>query len=154
MDERTGWNPSPQVPGSEYDLVYLPFGVLDVDPPDGTRHIPPDRPMPGAEQTVSETMEIVRVLRSGRFVLSHIEEPDGISVDLAEDLSAYYTDRTGRKVVIAYDTMLPDIQVSGPWHYPLISRVRLKPNIAATTGDQILSTLLLEAAFMNIPIPK
>ena len=106
MDELKGWQPSDRVRATRYDVVYLPIGVLDVNPVSGVRLIDADHPMLKGEQTIGETAEVMSQLDAGSFVLSHIEEPDCITLDLASDLSRLLTARIGRPVRLAHDTML------------------------------------------------
>ena len=108
MDELKGWMPSGQMLERTYDLVYLPIGVFDVNPITGERLVPADHPMLSDEQSIGETIDVVRAMNAGTSVLSHVEEPDGISFELAGELSEHYTRQLGREVIVAHDTMAVD----------------------------------------------
>ena len=51
----------------------------------------------------------MRKLDARSFVLSHIEELDGISYELGNELSTHMSDELGTDVKVAYDTMLVDL---------------------------------------------
>lgn len=109
MDELKGWRPSPAMRDTQFDLVYLPIGALDANPITGERLIDAQHPMLKGEQTISETQQIMEQLSAASFVLSHIEEPDRITLDFADSLAQYLTAQIGRPVKMAYDTMVVDI---------------------------------------------
>ena len=109
MDELQGWTPSAAVRDTLFDLVYLPIGALDINPITGDRLVDAQHPMLKGEQTIGETLQIMAQLSAASFVLSHIEEPDNITLDLADSLAQYFTAEIGRPVQIAYDTMVVDV---------------------------------------------
>ena len=73
-DELVGWTPPESLTG--VDLAVLPMGVCEHDPFTGERKIPTDHPVLQQEMTFPETLEVVRKLKPGRAVLTHIEEGD------------------------------------------------------------------------------
>jgi len=109
MDELKGWMPPKDVRAAEYDLVYLPIGALDVNPISGERLIAAEHPTLKGEQTIGETLQIMKQLNTASFLLSHVEEPDNITLMLAEDLADYLSAETGRPVRVAYDTLIVDV---------------------------------------------
>jgi len=109
MDELKGWNPGPAVLGASYDLVYLPLGIVDVHPVTGRRTVAEHHPILAQENTLAETLEYVRRLPSSRFVLSHVEEPDGISYEVGIELGRQCSQATGKVVEVAYDTLRVEV---------------------------------------------
>ncbi len=109
MDELKNWKPDEFIKSIQFDLVYLPFGVFDVNPITNIRLIDERHPILKEEQTINETIEVIRNMNSKRFILSHIEEPDNITFDLARELSKYYSQETKKRIDIAYDTMVIDV---------------------------------------------
>ena len=105
-DETLGWNPPEWVRG--VDLAILPMGVVEFDPFTGERRIAAEHPVLQHEATFAQTLAIVEVVGAKRTVLSHIEEPDGLSFDdllrLQQQMSA-----EGRAIEFAFDGMLIDI---------------------------------------------
>ncbi|NQT60346.1 MAG: hypothetical protein HQ557_15300 [Bacteroidetes bacterium] len=110
MDELKNWNPDKEIKKTYYDLVYLPFGVFDFNPITNIRRIKKDNPLLLYEQTIDETIELIKVLNTNEVILSHIEEPYGISIDLAENLSKYYSGLTGKKIQLAFDSLMVEIE--------------------------------------------
>ncbi|ULQ58963.1 hypothetical protein K7I13_10590 [Brucepastera parasyntrophica] len=106
MDEIKHWIPDPEISATDYDLVYLPFGIFAENPLTGRALVDSDNPILKNEHTTAETINIVRKLKSRQFVLGHIEEPDRINPQLAKKLSAYFSKETGKKIRIAYDGMM------------------------------------------------
>ena len=109
MDELKGWIPSAALRDTQFDLVYLPIGALDVNPVTGKRLIDARHPMLKGEQTIGETRQIMEQLSAASFVLSHIEEPDSITLDLADSLAEFFSAEIGRPVQMAYDTMVVNV---------------------------------------------
>ena len=105
MDELKDWQPGQEILETPFDLVYLPFGIFELNPITGARNLPADHPTLDSEQSIGETLKIVESLSSKKFILSHIEEPDNITFSLAGKLENHYSKETGKRVVIAYDTM-------------------------------------------------
>lgn len=106
MDELKSWVPDSRVLGTRYDLVYLPLGIVDVNPLTGKRNIDAKHPILKDEQTLAETLEYVQQLSARRFLLSHVEEPDEISYGMGIELGSYCSQATGKKVDIAFDTQM------------------------------------------------
>lgn len=106
MDEMKNWQPSMEVLKTNYDIVYLPLGIFDINPLTNTRLISENHPILKEEQTVGETLEVIKRINSERFILSHIEEPDNITLKMADKLSKFYSQKLQKKVNLAYDGML------------------------------------------------
>lgn len=104
MDELKDWIPPIKIQETKFDLVYLPFGIFNFNPITKTKILPDDYFRYDEEATIDETLEIVKRLKSKQFVLSHIEEPDNITLELAGYLERFYSDETGQKIKIAFDT--------------------------------------------------
>jgi phosphoribosyl 1,2-cyclic phosphate phosphodiesterase len=105
-DELFGWQPAPDVCG--VDLAILPMGVMEFDPFSGERRIPADHPILGSEATFAQTLDIVRQLNAAQVILTHIEEPDGLSYD---DLLVVEgrLQAEGLAIRFAYDTLVVDV---------------------------------------------
>lgn len=114
MDELKSWVPDARVLGTHYDLVYLPLGIVDVNPLTGKRNIDANHSILKDEQTMGETLEYVRRLSSKRFLLSHVEEPDEISHQMGLDLGEYCSRSTGKTVEIAFDTQVVECEERSP----------------------------------------
>jgi len=104
MDELKSWIPSEVVRNTAFDLVYLPIGIVDVNPVTGKRNIHPKHSILDTEQTIAETLEYLKVLDGKKFILSHVEEPDGVGFDMGHLIGNYCSSVTGKNVVVAYDT--------------------------------------------------
>ncbi|HET7037236.1 MAG TPA: MBL fold metallo-hydrolase [Thermomicrobiaceae bacterium] len=102
-DELHGWMPPAALRG--VDLAILPMGVVELDPLSGERRIPREHPVLRAEATFAQTLEIVRALEARRVILTHIEEPDGLSHDDLQQVQANLQ-RQGLPVEFAFDTLL------------------------------------------------
>ncbi len=105
-DETLGWIPPERLRG--VDLAVLPMGVVEFDPFTGVRRIPAEHPILRHEVTFAQTLGIVDALEAGRTILSHIEEPDGLSYDNLLRLQQELADE-GRMVEFAFDGMLIDV---------------------------------------------
>jgi phosphoribosyl 1,2-cyclic phosphate phosphodiesterase len=105
MDELKFWIPSKEISETAYDLIYLPLGIVDVNPITNERNIDPNHPILEDEQTVLETLEYVKTLKSKQFILGHVEEPDGITYEMGEKLGEYSSRITMKNVRIAYDML-------------------------------------------------
>ncbi len=105
-DELVGWQPAPDVGG--VDLAILPMGIMELNPLSGERNIPEDHPVLASEATFAQTLDIVRRLNAKQVILTHIEEPDGLSCDdllvVERRLHA-----EGLAVRFAYDTLVIEI---------------------------------------------
>lgn len=105
-DDLHGWEPSAEVQGA--DLAVIPMGVVEFDPFTGERRIPADHPVLEWEATFRETLELVPQLGAAHVVMTHIEEPDGLSYDDLQLLSERLQ-REGFNVIFAYDAMVVDV---------------------------------------------
>lgn len=105
-DELRGWDPPPELRGVE--LAVVPMGVAEYDPLTGVRRVPENHPVLRSEATFRQTVDIVSKMESERTVMTHIEEPDGLSHDdllaISESLHA-----EGISIDFAYDTLLLDV---------------------------------------------
>jgi phosphoribosyl 1,2-cyclic phosphate phosphodiesterase len=101
-DELLGWEPPAAARG--VDLAIIPMGVVEFDPFSEKRRISEDHSVLRSEATFRQTLEIADKLRAGRVVMTHIEEPDGLSYDdllrLERRLAAL-----GLNLSFAYDTL-------------------------------------------------
>ncbi len=104
-DELLGWDPPPEL--RALDLAVLPMGVVEFDPFSGQRRIPEDHTVLGHEATFRQTLEIVRKLDAKRVVLTHIEEPDGLSHDDLNRLERRL-EAEGHNLTFAHDTLVVD----------------------------------------------
>ena len=104
-DELHGWVPPDLGPLA---LAVLPMGVVEFEPFTGERRIPAGHPILQQEATFERTLGIVDRLRVERIVLTHIEEPDGLSYDDLLRLENVLLDR-GYDITFAYDTMTVDV---------------------------------------------
>jgi phosphoribosyl 1,2-cyclic phosphate phosphodiesterase len=104
MDELKLWIPSQKVCDTEFDLIYLPIGIIDVNPITGNRNIDPRHSILETEQTLAETLDYVNMLNGKKFVLGHIEEPDGVGFDMGQLIGRFCSETTGKSVTVAYDS--------------------------------------------------
>ncbi len=102
-DELLGWQPPDEL--KQIDLAILPMGVVEFNPFTGIRRISQGHPVLKCEATFEQTLEIVRTLNAKKTVLSHIEEPDGLSYDDLKLLGERLCSQ-GMNVEFAYDTMI------------------------------------------------
>lgn len=105
MDELKDWAPSKDIMETKFDLVYLPFGIFHFNPITNKKLFPDDYFLFEEEATIDETLNIIRNLNSKQFVLSHFEEPDNITLDLATDLQTFYSKETNKEIKLAFDTL-------------------------------------------------
>lgn len=106
MDELHGWQPPDRVHG--VDLAVIPMGLTEFNPLTGARSIPADHPVLRVEATFEQTLDMLRQMQPKRAILSHIEEPFGLSHDdLAQLATRLQAD--GLPVTFAYDTMLIEV---------------------------------------------
>ncbi|MCP3029013.1 hypothetical protein [Halobacillus sp. A5] len=103
MDELNNWKPHEDVIG--VDLAILPVGIFEFHPLNGERLLLEDHPVFQEEATFNETLEIVKTLEAKHVILTHIEEPNGLSFndfkELENKLKSY-----GLNIEFAYDTQL------------------------------------------------
>ncbi|UCC81920.1 MAG: hypothetical protein JSW46_13030 [Gemmatimonadota bacterium] len=102
-DELRGWEPPAEVQG--VDLAVIPMGVLEFDPFSGTRRISEDHSVLRSEATFRQTMDIAGKLKASRVVMTHIEEPDGLSYDDLVRLEGRLVE-SGLNLSFAYDTLI------------------------------------------------
>ncbi len=101
-DELVGWDPPQTVP-SGLDLAVLPMGVPEFDPFTGA-HGPAEHPVLQVEATWAGTLEIARKLQAKRVIMTHIEEPFGLSHDDLQRLGAKLQ-ADGFNIDFAFDTL-------------------------------------------------
>lgn len=101
-DELFGWEPPDWV--RDVDLAILPMGVVEHDPFTGERRLPADHWILQTEATFAQTLQIVEKLGARRTILTHIEEPDGLTFDDLQRLERRLKQH-GVAVEFAYDTM-------------------------------------------------
>jgi len=106
MDEMKNWNPGEKILNQNYNTVYVPFGIFDVNPITKKRMIDEKHPILEEEHTINETIEIIKKLNADYFILSHIEEPDNISYKLGKQLSKYYSKKLNKRIIVAYDGLI------------------------------------------------
>jgi phosphoribosyl 1,2-cyclic phosphate phosphodiesterase len=105
-DELRGWQPPPEARGA--DLAVVPMGILEHDPLSGKRLIPAEHPILRSEATFAHTLDIVRALAAQRVLMTHIEEPDGITHDQLVELERHLEEQ-GLPIRFAYDTMMVEV---------------------------------------------
>jgi phosphoribosyl 1,2-cyclic phosphate phosphodiesterase len=103
-DELYGWNPPDLGPLA---LAILPMGVCEFDVFTGERRVDAEHPVLQREATFEQTLGIVRRLRARRTILTHIEEPDGLSYDDLLRLEKRLA-RDGLNITFAWDTLSVD----------------------------------------------
>ncbi|SFJ29890.1 phosphoribosyl 1,2-cyclic phosphate phosphodiesterase [Halobacillus dabanensis] len=103
MDELNNWKPHESVKG--VDLAILPVGIFEFHPITGERLLPEDHPVFQEEATFNETLEIVKSLEAKHVILTHIEEPNGLSFSEFRELEMKLKS-SGLNVEFAYDTQL------------------------------------------------
>ncbi len=105
-DELVGWQPPAFVHG--VDLVILPMGIHEYDPFSGERRIPADHPVLQTEATFRQTLAMLQQMQPKQTIMTHIEEPDGLSYDDYVRLEAKLQDE-GYPIRFAYDTMVVEV---------------------------------------------
>lgn len=103
-DELLGWEPPADL--GPLDLAVLPMGVTEFDPFTGERHVAEEHPVLRHEATFRQTLEVVRELDARRVVLTHIEEPNGLTYDDLCRLERHLLNDRGLSVTFAYDTLV------------------------------------------------
>lgn len=104
MDELVGWHPPAWLAGC--DLAIIPTGVFEFDFFTGERRIPEEHPVLKSEATFRQTLEIARALRPKRLIFTHIEEPDGNTVEDLQRIAQALHDSESWDVAFAFDTMV------------------------------------------------
>lgn len=105
-DELFGWKPPDEMKG--VDLAVLPIGIVEFNPLTGERTIPENHPVLKSEATFQQTLEVIRLLKAKRVILTHIEEPDGLSHDDLQLLGKQLRAK-GLNIDFAYDTWIIDV---------------------------------------------
>jgi phosphoribosyl 1,2-cyclic phosphate phosphodiesterase len=100
-DDLLGWEPSAEVCGA--DVAIIPMGIVEIEPLTGERRIHRDHPVLQSEATLLQTLELVPLLQASRVIMTHIEEPDGMTYDDLLILSKRLQDE-GLPITFAYDT--------------------------------------------------
>lgn len=107
-DETFGWHPPDDLPA--LDVVIMPAGLFAFDPFNGERLIPAAHPVLQSEATFRQTLQMVAALPAKEVILSHLEEPNGLSYDdylrLAEQLAGTHPDLP--PITFAYDHQIID----------------------------------------------
>jgi phosphoribosyl 1,2-cyclic phosphate phosphodiesterase len=105
-DELNGWVPPDFVQG--VDLAIIPMGLAEFHPLTGERLFTENHPLMQREATYVETLEMVRQLKAGRVIMTHIEETTQMGYDdlltLEDRLRA-----DGFNITFAYDTMTIEV---------------------------------------------
>jgi phosphoribosyl 1,2-cyclic phosphate phosphodiesterase len=107
MDELVGWNPPPAAHG--VDLAIVPMGIPEFHPLSGVRLVPAAHPVLKVEATFRQTLEIVRQLQARQVILTHVEEPFGLSHSDLLLVAAQVREQDGLDVLFAYDTLKVDL---------------------------------------------
>ncbi|MGD8700345.1 MAG: hypothetical protein PVJ43_13705, partial [Gemmatimonadales bacterium] len=90
------------------ELAVLPMGIAEFDPLTGRRCVPEDHRVLRHEATFRQTLGIIAKLQANRVVLTHIEEPDGLSYDSLHVI-AQRLNGDGLPVSFAHDTLKLDV---------------------------------------------
>lgn len=110
MDELRGWSPPKSLAG--LDLAVLPTGLFEFDPFTGERRISPEHPLLREEATFEQTLKCVAALGARRVVLTHIEEPDGLTYDDLVRLQGR-DDMRALNAAFAYDGLIVGVAEEG-----------------------------------------
>jgi phosphoribosyl 1,2-cyclic phosphate phosphodiesterase len=102
-DELYHWIPAENVKG--VDLAVLPMGIVEFDPFTKERRISEGHPVLRSEATFEETLRIIEELKPRLVVLTHIEEPSGLSFDDLQRLERRLS-RAELPIRFAFDTMI------------------------------------------------
>ncbi len=105
-DELVGWDPPPEVQGS--DLAVVPMGILEFDAFTSERRINENHRVLKTEATFRQTLKIVERLDAARVIMTHIEEPDQLSYADLERLEERLR-ADGRNISFARDTLIVDV---------------------------------------------
>jgi phosphoribosyl 1,2-cyclic phosphate phosphodiesterase len=105
-DELFGWEPSDDM--QAVDLAVLPMGVVEFNPFTNERLIPENHPVLRSESTFQHTLEVIMALQAKRILITHIEEPDGLSYDDLQLLGKRLRSE-GLNVYFAYDTLMINV---------------------------------------------
>lgn len=105
-DELNGWQPPIEM--KQVDLAVIPMGIAEFHPLTGERQISEDHPVLRSEATFEASLDIVRQLKAKQVIMTHIEEPDGLSYDVLKEVEEKLQ-QEGFNIVFAYDTMKVDV---------------------------------------------
>ncbi len=106
VDELNNWKPDMSMVGT--DLAILPIGIFEFNPLTGERIISENHPVLKEEATFTETVEMIKELKSQKVILTHVEEPNGLGFNEYKELEKKLKD-AGLNVEIAYDTQLVNV---------------------------------------------
>jgi phosphoribosyl 1,2-cyclic phosphate phosphodiesterase len=105
-DELFGWKPGEDV--RRVDLAVLPTGLAEFNPLTNSRIIPEDHPVLRSEATFPQTLEVIKALEARTAVLTHIEEPGGLSHDDLQLLGKRLRSED-LNIDFAYDTLIVEV---------------------------------------------
>jgi phosphoribosyl 1,2-cyclic phosphate phosphodiesterase len=103
MDELNNWKPDRMV--LDVDLAILPVGIFEFHPLTGERLLSKDHPVFNEEATFTETLDVVKILKAKKVLLTHIEEPNGLSFSEFKELETKLKE-AGLNVEFAHDTQI------------------------------------------------
>ncbi|UGB28695.1 MBL fold metallo-hydrolase [Metabacillus sp. B2-18] len=103
MDELNNWKPEKEV--LDADLAILPVGIFEFHPLTGERLMTEEHPVFKEEATFTETLEVIKILNAKKVLLTHIEEPNGLSFSDFKELEEQLQD-SGINVEFAHDTQI------------------------------------------------
>lgn len=105
-DELNGWSPPDDWQG--VDLAVVPMGICAFHPLTGERRVAEDHPVLAEESTFTDTLAMIRQLQAKRVIITHIDEPDGVTYTDLKQLEKQLQ-KDGLPITFAYDTMMVDI---------------------------------------------
>jgi phosphoribosyl 1,2-cyclic phosphate phosphodiesterase len=105
-DELYGWDPADEL--TNRDLIVVPMGLMEYNPVTGQRNIPANHPVLKQEATYEQTLSMVRKIKPKRAVLTHIEEPDQVSIEELRTIEQQLRTK-GLPISFAYDTMAIEV---------------------------------------------
>lgn len=103
LDDTKNWRPTEDLAGA--DLVVLETGWFEHDP-EGNLLLPPGHPVRQFEASFEETLEILKMLKPKRVVLTHIEEVNARSYEDYLELEKQYREYDLR---FAYDGLVVEV---------------------------------------------
>jgi phosphoribosyl 1,2-cyclic phosphate phosphodiesterase len=103
-DELFQWQPPAFT--HHVNLAIVPTGIIEVNPRNGLRRIPPDHPIFDSEATFAQTLGMVEQMKPQRVIFTHIEAVDMIDHDELQLMGRELT-ATGKygEVMFAWDTL-------------------------------------------------
>jgi len=105
-DEMDGWVPPAEARG--VDMAVVPMGIAEFHPLTGERLVPEEHSVLRIEATFDETLRIVEKIAPKRVLLTHIEESDGLSHGVLEQVAATLR-RRGLDLSFSYDTLVVEV---------------------------------------------